>query len=75
MDEMKLKLSTKFMRNLISKLISKVIYNKFEYKIDIQLHELTIEFINGETKVSTNVEAKMNGEEFAKMIKNVGLED
>ena len=75
MDEMKLKLSTKFMRNLISKLISKAIYNKFGYKIDIQLNDLAVSFIDGETKVSTNVEVKMDKDEFTKIIKKVGLED
>lgn len=75
MDEMKLKLSTKFMRNLISKLISKAVYNKFGYKIDIQLNDLAVSFIDGETKVSTNVEVKMDKDEFTKIIKKVGLED
>lgn len=75
MDEMKLKLSTKFMRNFIAKLISKVIYKKFGYKVDIQINDLAISIVNGETKVSTNVEMSMNGEEFTKIVKNVGLED
>lgn len=75
MDEMKLKLSTKFMRNFIAKLISKTIYKKFGYKVDIQINDLAISIINGETKVSTNVEMSMNGEEFTKIVKNVGLED
>ena len=75
MDEMKLKLSTKFMRNLIAKLISKVIYAKFGYKIDILINDLAVNFIDGETKVSTNVEVKMGKDEFTKIIKNVGLED
>lgn len=75
MDEMKLKLSTKIMRNFIAKLISKAIYKKFGYKVDIQLNDLAISFIDGDTKISTNVDVRMSGEEFTKIIKKVGLED
>ena len=32
-DEMKVNLSTKFMRNIVSKLIAKAIYKKFGYKV------------------------------------------
>ena len=47
MDEMKIKLSTNFMRGLVSKLISKTIYKKLGYKIDIQLNDLDISTNNG----------------------------
>ena len=75
MDEMKLKLSTRFMRNFIAKLISKTIYKKYGYKVDILLNDLAVSIIDGETKISTNVEVKMNGDEFTRIIKKVGLED
>lgn len=75
MDEMKLKLSTKFMRNIVAKLISKMIYKKTGYKVDIQLNELDINVIDGETHISTSIEAKVNSNEFVKIMKNIGLED
>lgn len=75
MDEMKLKLSTRFMRNFIAKLISKTIYKKYGYKVDILLNDLAVSIVDGETKISTNVEVKMNGDEFTRIIKKVGLED
>ena len=74
MDEMKLKLSTKFMRNIISKLIAKAIRMKFGYKVDIQLNDLDISIIDGETKVITNVEVKMESNEFMKIMKKITID-
>lgn len=74
MDELKLKLSTKFMRNLVSKLISKAIYKKYGYKVNIQLNDLDIRVIDGETAINTNVEVKLDSGEFMKIIKSVGLD-
>ena len=74
MDEMKLRLSTKFMRNLVSKLISKAIYKKYGYKVDIQLNDLDIRVIDGETSINTNVEVKLNSGEFMKIMKTIGMD-
>lgn len=75
MDEMKLKLSTRFMRNIVAKLLTRMIYKKTGYKVDIYLNELDINVIDGETHISTNVEAKLSSSEFVKIMKNIGLED
>ena len=75
MDEMKVKLSTSFMRGIVAKLISRTIYKKYGYKVNIQLNDLDIGIIDGETKISTNVEIALNSKEFMKIVKNVGLED
>lgn len=74
MDEMKLKLSTKFMRGLVSKLIARAVYKKTGCKIDIQLNDLDISVIDGETSISTNVEVKLNSNEFMKIMKSIGEE-
>lgn len=74
MDEMKVKLSTKFMRSLVSKLIARTIYKKYGYKIDIQLNDLDISVINGEAKVSTNVEVKLDSQELTKILNGIGLD-
>jgi hypothetical protein len=75
MDEMKLKLSTKFMRNIVAKLLARTIYKKTGYKVTIQLNELDVSVIDGETHISTNVEAKLSSNEFMKIMRNIGLED
>lgn len=74
MDEMKLKLSTKFMRSIAAKLISKAIYKKTGCKVNIQLDELDISIIDGETRIKTNVEAKLNSNEFNKIMESIGLD-
>lgn len=74
MDEMRVKLSTKIMRGIVSKLISKLIYKKCGYKVNVQLNELDISVINGETSVNANVEVKLSSEEFMKLIKSVSLD-
>lgn len=74
MDEMKVKLSTKFMRGIVSKVIARAIYKKTGCKVDIQLNDLDISIIDGETKIQTNVEAKLNSGEFMKLMKVIGLD-
>lgn len=75
MDEMKVKLSTKFMRGIVAKLISKAIQKKLGCKIDIQLNDLDISVVDGETKVLTNVELKLESKEFVKIMKAIGAEE
>ena len=71
MDEMKLTLTTKFMRNLVSKLIAKAIYKKTGCKVNIQLNDLDISVVDGETSIHTNVEVKLNSNEFTKIMKSL----
>ena len=74
MDEMRVKLSTKFMRGVVAKLISMAISKKYGCKVDIQLNDLDIRFADGDTSISTNVDIKLNSDEFKKIIKSVGLD-
>ena len=69
MDEMKLRLSTKFMRNIVAKLISKAIRKKTGYDIDILINDLDIRVIDGETKIAADVELNADSKEFMKFIK------
>lgn len=75
MDEMKLKLGTRFMRNIVAKLITKIVYKKTGYKINICLNELDINVVDGEAHISTSVDVKLDSGEFMKIVKNIGLED
>lgn len=74
MDEMKIKLGSKFMRGMVSKIVSKLIYKKTGYKVDIQLNDLDVSVINGDTTVKVNMEAKLKSEEFNKIIKSLDNE-
>ena len=75
MDELKLKLSTKFMRNLVAKLITKIIQKKLGYKVKVQLNELEVNVIDGDAVVLANVEAKMDNKEFMKLLLNIDEEE
>lgn len=75
MDEMKLKLTTRFMRGIVAKMISRFLYKKLGYHVDIRLNDLDVEIINGETRILANLEANVNSKEFMKIIKNINLED
>lgn len=74
MDKLELRLTTKFMRNIVSKILAKMIYKKTGYKVDIQLNDLDISVVDGETKLNANVEAKIDSKEFMKIIKSAGLD-
>ena len=74
MDEMKLKLSTKFMRGLIAKIISKLIQKKLGYKVNILINEITLRSDGEKIYIHTNVDGETTKEEFTKLIKQVGLD-
>ena len=74
MDEMKVKLSTKFMKNIVSKLIARTIYKKTGYKVDIRLDDLDVWSINGDTTIKVNVEARLKSDEFNKIMNSIGMD-
>lgn len=73
MDELKLSLSTKFMRNLITKILSKAIFKKTGYAIDIQINKIEAETHAGKISVHMDVDAEMNGEDLIDILKSSGL--
>ena len=71
MDEMRIKLSTSFMRGIVSKLIARSIYKKYGYKVNIKLEDLDVWVIDGDTTVKLNVEAKLKNEDFKRIMKTI----
>ena len=71
MDEMRLKLSTSFIRGIVSKLIAKSIYKKYGYKVDIKLEDLDVWAIDGDTTIKVKVEAKLKSDELKKIVKSI----
>ena len=43
MDELKMNLSSKFMRGIVTKIISKAVYKKTGYKVEIDLNNINVE--------------------------------
>lgn len=74
MDELKIKLSTRFMRGIVAKLIKKAIFKQTGYEVDIQINEIDIETKDGKVHLHTSVDADVNYEDFRKILKNVNLD-
>lgn len=72
MDELKIK--SKFMRNLLTKVISKMIQKKCGYKIDIQLNDLDITVIDGKAHLHTDIDLEIDNNEFMKIVKSIDLD-
>ena len=72
MDMLMLKLSTKFMKGILSKIISRTVYKKLGYKIDIQLNDMQVDMINGDVKLHIDADAKMNKTEFDRLMETIG---
>lgn len=74
MDEMRLSLSTRFMRSMLAKLLSKMIKKKFGYKVDIHISEIELDMKDGQTHIHTNVDLDVNSEDFKKFLKDISEE-
>ena len=71
MDELKLNLSSKFMRGIVTKLIAKAIYKKTGYKIEVELNSINVEVINGKAHIHADVDAEIDNEELTKIVKTI----
>lgn len=74
MDELKLKLHTRFMRGVIAKLVSKALAKKLGYNIDILLNELEVKTEDGKIRLHASVDAEVSNDDFVKIIKSIGLD-
>ena len=72
MDMLMLKLSTKFMKGIVAKIVSRNIYRKLGYKINIQLNDVQIDTIDGDVKLHIDADAKMNKTEFDRLMEKLG---
>lgn len=74
MDEMKIKLSTPFLRSIFSKVISKMICKKYGCELNIQLNDFIIKYNDGKARLCLDVETEINKEEFIKILKTMEIE-
>lgn len=75
MDEMKIKISTKFMRGIVAKIASKVIANKLGIKADIQLNGISVEKINNKIHLHIDVDADIDETSLLKLTRLANLEE
>ena len=71
MDELKLHLSTRFMRGVLAKLLSKMIKKKLGYVVNIHFSEINLDMVDGEAHVHMCVDANMDSDEFKKLLKTI----
>ena len=67
MDEMKLKLSTKFMRGMLAKIIAKVVFKKFGFKPELQINEIEAELKDGKIRFHINADGEIDEKVFIKV--------
>jgi hypothetical protein len=68
MDEMKLNLTTRFMRGVLAKLVSRKIKKQYGYKVDIYFNEIKLDMLDGQTHLHLNVDLDMGSDEFKKLM-------
>lgn len=73
MDELKIK--TKFMRGMLSKVIETAIRKKTGYKIKIQLNNINVSITDDVAHIHLDVEGDASIDEFKKFSRIIGLED
>ena len=71
MDEMKI--GSKFITSIISKLASALINKKFGYDIKLNLNEVNATIADGKTHVQLDIDADLEKDELVKILKNIGL--
>lgn len=71
MDEMKI--SSKFMRNLVAKLVKRAVREKAGYEVGIQLNEFAVTVTDGAAHVHLSVDAELDKDELAKVLGAIGL--
>ena len=73
LDEIKINLGSKLMRKMVTKLVEGMIFKKTGYKVTINLDELDIQYTDGDAKLKTNLELKMDKSEFNKIVKDMDI--
>ncbi len=71
MDELKMNLSSKFMRGIVTKIISKAVYKKTGYKVEIDLNNINVEVVNGKAYIHVDADAAIDNDELMKIVKNM----
>lgn len=72
MDELNIKLSTKIMRNMVAKIMSKKLSKAIGCNIDIQLSEMEVKTYDGKVHIHMNVNAESTNEDILKLLKTIG---
>lgn len=67
-----MKITSGFMKGIVSKLITKALSKKLGYNIDIQLNDLQATVIDGKTHIHLDSDIEIDKEELLKILKSIG---
>jgi hypothetical protein len=70
MDELKMALHTRFMRSIVTKLLSKAIFKKTGYDVNIQINRIEAETYDGKVSIHMDVDAELSTEDLVKILKS-----
>ena len=73
MDELKIK--TKLMRGMLSKIIEMMINKKTGYKVKIQLNDIDVSITEDIAHIHLDVDGDVNANDLKKFSRIIGLED
>ena len=68
-----MKIESKFITGIVSKIAKKVVRDKLGYNIDIQLNGLRTTVIDDKTHVHLDVDFELTKEELNKLLKSIGV--
>lgn len=68
-----MKIESKFITGIVSKIAKKVVRDKLGYNIDIQLNGLRTTIIDDKTHVHLDVDLELTKEELNKLLKSIGV--
>ncbi len=74
MDELKLSLSTKFMKGIVAKLIARAVRKKVGCNVNVWVNEVRFKHDGNRVYIHADVDADMNNSELMKLMKEVELE-
>ena len=73
MDELKLTLSSRFMRSIVTKILTKLIFNKTGYRVDIQINEMKADVCDGKVHIHIDVDGEMKCEDLMDILKTKNI--
>lgn len=71
MDEMRI--VSKFMRGVISKIVKVTIHKKTGYNVDIQINECDVTINDRKAHLHINVDAQLSKDELMRILKELGV--
>lgn len=70
MDELKLALHTRFMKNIVTKILSKAIFKKTGCEVNVQINRIEAETYDGKVSVHMDIDAELSKEDLVKLLKS-----